>query len=99
MANCLAAGRRSSKRKTSGFERSGCARSWDMSTDTWGVAFGELEEPARNYRLLRHMLRELTEPKAAFEPPPPCVDLSLGEPQGAPIAEVLSEVRTKVVAH
>ncbi len=49
--------------------------------------------------LLNEILEEIFVPQTAFEPPPKVIDFNLEQKQGQTMASILSEVRSKVVAH
>jgi L-2,4-diaminobutyrate decarboxylase len=70
-----------------------------MSIETSQTSFNRPEDAARTYRLLRQILREVFQPQSPFVPPSETSSLALDQPQGASIYEVLSEVKTSIVAH
>lgn len=71
-----------------------------MSTEATASLFRSPKESPRVYRVLRQILREIFDPSVAFDPPPPDIDaFSLEHPDGSSLVDILSDVRSRVVAH
>lgn len=70
-----------------------------MSIETSRTSFNSPKDAARTYRLLRQILRGVFQPRAPFVPPSETNSFALGQSQGSPIYDVLSDVHANILPH